>query len=118
VRGGATRTSAATHREVAASLTCGCFRASVPPVQMPMPAAGRAGPGARRARWLAGLIVPAAVALVLSGCQSERNVSRAYDCSKEREYQGPGASACDGQRGGSALSTGHDADPARPAVRR
>jgi hypothetical protein len=84
---------------------------------MPMLAAGRQGPGARRARWLVRLILAAAVALVLAGCQSDRNVSRAYECSKEREYQGPGASACGGQRGGSALEPAPDADSARPAGR-
>jgi hypothetical protein len=79
---------------------------------MPMLATGRLGPGARRARWLVRLIVAAAVALVLSGCQSDRNVSRAYECSKEREYQGPGASGCGGQGGGSALGPPRDADSA------
>jgi hypothetical protein len=75
-------------------------------------AAARRRPGARPARWLVGPFLAAAAALVLSGCQSDRNVSRAYECSKDHEYQGPGAPSCGGRRAGSALGSGPENVPA------
>ena len=45
--------------------------------------------GGRRPRRGVPLIMAAAAGLVtaLSGCHSEHNVSRAYECSKDKEYQ-------------------------------
>jgi hypothetical protein len=62
----------------------------VPPVPTIVSAARRRRPGGRRARRRA--LIPAAAAgmlLALAGCHSDQNVSRAYECSKDREYQEP-----------------------------
>jgi hypothetical protein len=61
----------------------------VPPVPMILPAARRGLPGAVRVRGRLPLILAAAAGMVvaLPGCHSDQNVSRAYECSKGREYQ-------------------------------
>ena len=47
----------------------------------------RRRPGGRRARCPLTLAAAAGLLLVLSGCHSDQNVSRAYECSKDKEYQ-------------------------------
>jgi hypothetical protein len=49
----------------------------------------RRAAGGRRARRGVPLLLAAVAGLVtvLSGCHSDQNVSRAYDCSKGKEYQ-------------------------------
>jgi hypothetical protein len=61
----------------------------VPPVQTTVPAARGRRPAARRAGRSLPLMLAAAAGLLvaLPGCHSDQSVSRAYECSKGREYQ-------------------------------
>jgi hypothetical protein len=71
----------------------------VPPVLTAVSAARRRRPGGRRARRGRPLILAAAAGMLLAlpGCHSDQNVSRAYECSKGREYQEP-STACQGSQ--------------------
>jgi hypothetical protein len=75
----------------------------VPPVPTALPAARPRRPGGRRAgRSLPPtLTATAGLLLALSGCHSDQNAARAYDCSKDSEYQ-PSSTACHSGRASQA----------------
>jgi S-adenosyl methyltransferase len=89
-RAGTTRPVRATGHETGFAAGPEQPGASVPPVPTTLSAAtGRRRPGGRRARRSFPLTLAAAAGmlLTLSGCHSDQNVSRAYECSKDKEYQ-------------------------------